>query len=160
MPAYAVTQPSWLSASHEVRESGVLVGKLTLLSRWSYRLMEAQLPERTVRFGSQGWTGRRLFIQDAAGRDIAAVERTAWWRPDVAVTVDGRRYEWRQVNFWGTRWAWFGPDGEMLMESRLRWWGKMDIEAPEALDATGRLLLFFSVYLLKLWEAESMGAGT
>lgn len=160
MPAYTVTSPSWFSATQELRgETGNLIGELVMIKRLSYALAEARMPGRTVRFGYEGWTGRKLFIQDVHGKEIAAAKNLSWWNRDVSVTIDGREYVWKQKDWWGLRSGWFAADRHEIIECRRRWWGKMEITAPSAPQGTELILTLLAMYLLTLQEVDSMGTS-
>ncbi|MBP9750483.1 MAG: hypothetical protein KBC95_01405 [Candidatus Peribacteraceae bacterium] len=159
MPAYVVNSPSWFSATQELRgETGNLVAELVMLKRLSYALAEARLPGRTVRFGYEGWTGRKIFIQDEQGKDIATATNLSWWNRDVRVLIDGKEYLWKQKDWWGLRSGWF-TDGKEIIECRRRWWGKMEIVTLTAPQGAELILTLFGMYLLMLQEVDSMGAS-
>lgn len=158
MSLYRIVRPSWLSATLELYEGEKKIGEMVMLKKWSYALAEAKMPDSTVRFGYKGWNMRKAFIQDAEGKDIASVKNLSWWKYDFIVTIDGTDYTLKQKTWSGMQYGWYRPNGSEIMELRMNWRGKTEVESPAPLNKTEMLLLFFHMYLLRLAEAEAAAA--
>lgn len=157
MPSYTVSRPSWFSSELEVREDGRIIGTMKILKKWSYALAEGRLGGRAVRSGYKGWSMRDTFVSDVSDRQLGAARTLSWWKNDIALTLDGKEYLWKQTDWWGSGFAWFDGDRE-LMKFRSRWGMKhfADVDVPHAPDETEQTLLLHGLYLLTLYQ---MNAG-
>jgi hypothetical protein len=159
---FTVTKPSWFAAEWKVKQKGKIVGSLRMLKKLSYMLAEAKVQKKTYHMGYRGISTRNLFLRDSSGADVASFTALSLWKSDLLVTLDGRQYLWKQLNWWGTRYGFFTTDGSEVMRFHQKALNRQSVATietqEESLTENHTLLMLFGLYYMKLREMEIMTA--
>lgn len=110
-------QPRFGAKLFELRTAEGLVGTL----RWERALgtlATADLDGRRWTFKRVGFWNPRVTVRDAGSPEDAAVFQPTLWGGGTLVFPSGRRFEWRPINFWATRWAFFDERSVSLFTLR------------------------------------------
>ncbi len=131
---------------------------------WWRSVIEVDAPGNRWRFERRGWWRQHITIQTAVTGDEPARFEYRGMSGGRLVFGDGRVYEWRQNNFWGTKWAWVTADGAPLLGFQSGGILRLNAEvsgAPAASDLPSlALLVFLGWYLLTLYhEDEGVSAA-
>jgi hypothetical protein len=79
----------------------------------------ARTADHSWRFERQGLFRRRILLHDDHHTLIG--ELIPNWLGRGELALDGRRFKWRNANFWGSRWEMLG-DNTRLLEFRMKRW--------------------------------------
>lgn len=106
----------------------------------------------------------RIVVADAgSGAEIARLARSGWTGNLTLTLPDMRRYQWRNGNMWGSKWAWLDDAGHPLMRFKqfgiLKTQCAVVIELPAATDPHLTLLAILGWYLMMLTQADAAGAA-
>ncbi len=130
--------------------------------RWWNSAVEVDAPGNRWRFERRGWWNRRITIQTAVTGDEPARFEYRGMSSGRLIFADGRAYDWKQSNFWGTKWAWVTPDGEPFLGFQSGGILRLNAEvssAPAARDLPSlALLVFLGWYLLTLYQEDTAGS--
>jgi hypothetical protein len=86
------------------------------LSNWSSKA-QAQVPEGNLFLRARGFSGMKIEISWGEDGPLVATYQRSWWgRGGNLSFADGRVFQWRAINFWGTRKAWTSPSTTSYFE--------------------------------------------
>jgi hypothetical protein len=144
-------QKGWTGQRFELRsESGDVIGKLNVTGIWRTIVHVEALGNRWE-FERFGLFRPYLAIRAAmTGQEIARFSLTH----KTLTFNDGRRFVWRNTNFWGTKWVWTTDDGSPVVGFQRTGAFKLgsDIHIEDGADDKGgvSLLVFLGWYLVVL----------
>ncbi len=155
----------WVEAGggrYELRSADDEVVATMKRLRWWSSAVEVDAPGNRWRFERRGWWRQRITIQTAVTGDKPASFDYRGLSGGRLTFTDGRVYDWKQSNFWGTKWAWVTPDGQPFLGFQSGGVLRMNAaisSAPAAHDLPSlALLVFLGWYLLTLYKEDSASA--
>jgi hypothetical protein len=81
----------------------------------------AETAADTWHYERKGVFRHQFLIEDEAGTQVAEYVHR-WTGGGILTLRNGRRFEWKPANFWGTRWQLVGADNTRLIEFRMKSW--------------------------------------
>ena len=153
-------QSGALSRHYELRnDNGDVLGTLRR-RRWWSSYTEVEAPGNRWSFERRGLFRRHIVIQSIGTGDEPARFDYRGVSEGTLTFPDGRTFDWRRSNFWGTKWAWIDPEADtpflgFQSGGLLRLNGELRID-PGAEDMPLlAMLIFLGWYLVTLHYEDS-----
>jgi hypothetical protein len=148
--------------NYELRnDADEVVAKLTR-PRWWSSYAEVDIPGNRWSFERKGLFQQRIIVK-SLGTDDEAAEFIYRFNGGLLEFPDGRKFRWKQSNFWGTKWAWVTEDGQPVVglegKGVLRFRGEMSLAPRSAEMQSLALLVFLGWYLLILHREQSSSSA-
>ena len=166
---YAGRELIWAPArtakrTYELRVDDHILATLSQPSAWRQNRVAVSADGRWS-FARVGFFRQRLVIADAdTGAEVASMSSQDWKRQGTLTMPDGRRYEWRNGSFWGSKWAWLDESGQPVMHFKqfgsFRLQCAVVIEPQAASDPRLTFLAALGWYLMLLAHQDSVVAAT
>lgn len=127
--------------------------------RWWSTYVEVDAPGNRWSFERKGFWKRHIVIQSVGtGMEPARFDYSNW-NGGKLTFADGRVFEWRQSDFWGSKWAWMTTDRQPFLGFASGGFIRMNAAlsiAPEARDMPSlALMVFLGWYLLMLHREDT-----
>lgn len=166
MRAITFRSRSWWKSEWDIVRDEQTVGQFEITKKITYGAAKITVGSSEWLIEGLGWTGAKQLIKDSSGKQIGSAQSVSWWRSDVVIDLDAKRYTLRSMNWWWTRFGMFDASGRMVLEASMSWWNNsttLDVKDYGLVDHDMYLLsgiLFYRVKLLEMQSAAASGAGT
>lgn len=133
------------------------------MSSWSSKA-NAGVPEEMLFLRKEGWTGQKVNISPGEqGPMLATFQRKWTGTRGQLFMADGRQYQWKNSNFWGTRKMWGDPSESVvyIQFSTAIFSRKVTIDLlPQAAELPEiSLLLVLGLYNIIVWRRAAAAAA-
>lgn len=124
---------------------------------WTSMNASVRVGDKSYRLKAKNWRNRDAVITDEEGREVGTFAH--YWNSSCRLKLYMETYQWKQANWWGSRWKWVDERQKDVMNFHLQgWWRqKATVNFVEKTDHK-LLLMVFGLYAVHLNAMDSIGS--
>jgi hypothetical protein len=148
---------SWKRIWELRNEAGDVVARMTR-PRWWSQYAEVDAPGNRWSFERKGFWKQWIEVK-SLGTQASPARFDYTMFNGLLKFPDGRVFQWKQANFWGSKWAWIDEYGEPVIGFQtggfLQMKGEMSLDPDSDEIPLFGLLVFLGWYLITLYHEDS-----
>lgn len=162
MNALTVKSRSWWKYEWDILRDSTKIGEMVSTKAMSLSHVQARAEGHEWTLGKSSWITSDIYVKDASGADIGEAHGTSWWKSDVVVTLQGKKYTIKPGNWYWTKFVVRDESDREILTVQMRWWkvaAEVHVTNYVVDNPTIYLLAMITFLRAKITEEQSAAAS-